>query len=134
MSSSFKKKRGNKPIRQTWRSVEAYVISRQRSGYESPTDSKEILSRAVTKWKNGNMVTCTMSEVSKKTARNYNALVSNSSREKYIWKVSHKSGTRHTAEKSLMSTVCYLIIVAFSHFFVGNTSQLYHKCTLRDAT
>ena len=49
-------------------------------------------------------------------------------------KVSHKSGTRHTAENSLMSTICYLMVVASTHFFVGEPNKLYHKKKVSEAT
>ena len=84
--------------------------------------------------KKRDMVVGTPNEVSKKTARSYKSLVSNSSTAKCIQQVSHKSGTRHTAENSLMSTVCYLIVVAFIHFFVGNMNPFHHKRKLRYST
>ena len=75
-----------------------------------------------------------MNEVCKKTVKNYKSLVSKSSIEKCVQKVSHKSGMRHTAENSLMSTVSYLVVVGFTHLFVRNVNSLYHRRKLRDAT
>ena len=52
------------------------------------------------------LVVATVSDVTRKTARNYKSLVAVTNNATTSVKVSHKSGTRHTAENSLMSTIC----------------------------
>ena len=134
MAPLFKKKRGIKPIVKL--DDPSNLVSSHGKGHVMTVQQiqKKLYQQQLLCVEKGDIATGTMNEVSKKTAKNYKLLVSNSSTAKSIQQVSHKSGTRHTIENSLMYTVCYLIVVVFSHFFVGNINPLYHRCKLRDAT
>ena len=61
--------------------------------------------------------------VSAQTVRNYKSLASVSSTSQIVKSVQQKTDNRHTAENSIMSTVCFLMCVNSTHFFRWNTKQ-----------
>ena len=69
------------------------------------------------------LAVATVSDDTRKTARNYKYLVALINNVTTSVKVSKKPGTRYTAENSLMSTICYLMVVTSTHFLSVNLTN-----------
>lgn len=80
------------------------------------------------------MSVVTVSDVSRKTTRNYKALVASTNNATTTVNVLYKLGIRHTSDNNIISTSYYLMVVTSTHFFIGEKKTLYHKKKISEAS